>query len=143
MRIVVSTLLDATPEQVWADISNLASHVEWMHDATEIRFTSAVHTGLGTTFECDTKVGPLSTTDEMTITSWEPGRSLGVRHSGVVTGVGEFTLEAEGLGTRFTWDEELTFPLWLGGGFAAAASKPVLKAIWTRNLAGLRRRFLT
>ena len=53
----------------------------------------------------------------MEITEWEPERAMGVRHDGLVTGTGRFTLEPldDGRRTRFTWEEELTFPWWLGG----------------------------
>ncbi len=73
--------------------------------------------GSATKFVCDTKVGPFTLTDEMEITEWEPGRSMGVRHSGIVTGSGVFTLEPIDLGrrTRFTWEEDLRFPWYVGG----------------------------
>ena len=146
-RIVVTTELDATPAEVWADLQDVGSHVEWMADAEEIRFTSEQQQGVGTTFECDTKVGPIRLTDEMAITAWEPpddqGRAaMGVRHEGVVTGSGTFHLEPLGEDrTRFTWDEELTFPWWLAGKVGGLAGKPVLRAVWKRNLSRLRERF--
>jgi len=39
-RVRVSTLIDAPPERVWADVSDIVSHVEWMRDAVSIRFHS-------------------------------------------------------------------------------------------------------
>jgi hypothetical protein len=146
-RIRVETVLDATPQEVWADVQDLGSHVEWMADAEEIRFTTEQRQGAGTTFECDTKVGPIRLTDEMAITDWEPpdadGRArMGVRHDGVVTGEGAFTLTPEGDGrTRFTWEEDLTFPWWLAGAVGGVAGGPVLKAVWRRNLKRLQQRF--
>jgi hypothetical protein len=146
-RIVVTTELYATPDEVWADVAHLGSHVEWMADAEQIRFTSEQQQGVGTTFECDTKVGPIRLTDEMAITAWEPpdtsGRAaMGVRHEGVVTGSGTFHLEPLGEDrTRFTWDEELTFPWWLAGPVGGIAGKPVLRSVWKRNLKKLQARF--
>jgi len=111
-----------------------------MHDAVAIRFTSERTSGVGTAFDCDTKVGPLRLTDRMEITSWEPGRRMGVRHVGVVTGTGEFTLTPlPSGGTRFTWEEDLVFPWWMGGPVGAAVGGQVLKLVWRRNLAELRR----
>ena len=41
---------------------------------------------------------------------------MGVHHRGVVKGSGRFTLRAlAGDETHFSWDEQLTFPWWLGG----------------------------
>ncbi len=39
--------------------------------------------------------------------------------------------------SRFTWTEELTFPWWMGGPLGAAAARPVLGRIWSRNLVNL------
>ena len=141
-RIRISTVLDAPPEVVWADLQDIARHVEWMADAEAIRFTSRQTSGVGTIFECDTKVGPFRLTDVMEITEWSPRKVMGVRHTGVVTGTGRFTLKkARGGRTRFQWSEKLVYPIWLGGRVGAFASKPVLRWVWRRNLTRLARRF--
>ena len=67
-RINVSTVIDARPGEVWAVVEDIASHVDWMADAEAIRFTTERTSGVGTTFECDTKVGPFRLTDVMQIT---------------------------------------------------------------------------
>jgi carbon monoxide dehydrogenase subunit G len=138
VHIRVSTVIPAAPSRVWEDVRDLASHVEWMADAESIRFTSERTSGPGTTFDCETRVGPIHTTDRMEVTEWDEGRAIGVRHVGLVAGAGRFTLEPEGAGTRFTWDEELQMPWWLGGRLAA----PVLRWVWRRNLRRLRGRFV-
>ena len=141
-RIRVSTVLDAPPDVVWADLADVASHVDWMADAREIRFLTAQRTGVGTRYECDTKVGPLTTTDVMEIVEWKPGKAMGVRHTGLVTGTGRFTLRrARGGRTRFQWREQLTFPRRLGGRVGALAGKPALRWVWRRNLRRLAARF--
>ena len=73
--------------------------------------------GVGTSFRCDTKVGPIKLVDHMEITDWVPASAMGVRHVGLVTGTGRFTLTPIDLGrrTRFGWEESLRFPWWLGG----------------------------
>jgi len=145
-RITVSTVIEASPARVWADVEDVASHVEWMADAEAIRFTSDRTSGVGTTFDCDTRVGPLRLTDRMEITRWEPGRAMGVRHVGVVTGDGAFTMRPVRRGlrrraaTRFEWTERLTFPWWMGGPVGALVGGRVLKLIWRRNLRALKRR---
>ena len=129
---------------MWEDLTSISSHVEWMADAAAIRFQSDQRQGVGTAFETDTKVGPFRLTDHMVITEWEPAQVMGIRHTGVVTGTGRFILEeapgAPGQ-TQFTWEENLKFPLWMGGGLGGIAGGAVLKSIWQRNLDNLRRRF--
>lgn len=140
--VVVSTIIDKSPAEVWADVVDIGSHVEWMADATEIRFLTDTTRGEGTRFECDTKVGPLSLTDVMEITAWEEEARMGVRHVGLVEGSGEFTLTELGPNrTEFRWEEDLTFPFWMGGPIGAFVARPVLRFIWKRNLTRLKARF--
>ena len=141
-RIEVSIEIDATPERVWQVVEPVERHVDWMHDAVAIRFVTEQTRGVGTEFLCDTKVGPFKLVDRMELTEWVPGEVMGVRHSGLVTGSGRFTLTAIDLGrrTRFTWQEELIFPWWMGGPIGAfIGGRIVLRAIWKRNLRGLQR----
>lgn len=140
-RITVSVDLDASVQRVWDVVEPVERHVDWMADAVAIRFKTDQTRGVGTEFFCDTKVGPIKLVDEMTITAWEPGKTMGVRHTGVVTGTGEFTLHAlDEHRTRFTWSEELVFPWWLGGPIGAfVGGQIVMKAIWRRNLRELKR----
>jgi hypothetical protein len=140
--IVVSIEIDATPAQVWDVVEPVERHVDWMHDAVAIRFTSELTRGVGTEFLCDTKVGPITLVDRMEITEWVPGQAMGVRHTGLVTGSGTFTLEPIDFGrrTRFTWQEQLTFPWWMGGPLGArVGGRVALRPIWRRNLKNLRR----
>lgn len=139
-RLTVSTTIHASPARVWDVVEDVGSHVEWMHDAVAIDFTSESTSGVGTTFDCETRIGPFRLTDRMEITRWVPGRAMGVRHVGLVTGTGEFRLLARSRGrrTRFTWTERLHFPWWMGGPLGALAARPVLRRVWRRNLRDLR-----
>ena len=110
-----------------------------MADAETITITSEKNQGVGTTFDCETKVGPFRLTDRMEITDWQENLVMGVAHSGVVTGRGHFTLESIGDSeTLFSWEETLRFPWWMGGPIGALFARPVLKAIWKRNLKRLK-----
>jgi len=112
-----------------------------MADAVAIDFLDEQRRGIGTSFRCATKFGPLRTNDLMTITEWEPGRMMGVTHQGAVSGSGRFTLEADGDGaTLVTWTEVLTFPWWMGGAIGARVAHPIFAWVWRRNLEELRRR---
>ena len=129
--IRVSTVIAAPPVRVWEAVGDISTHPRWMEDAVAIRFTSATRTGVGASFECDTKVGPFRLTDRMEIVEWQKGRTITIRHVGLARGTGRFTLEPIATGTRFTWEERLSFPFWLGA--------PVLRRIWRRSLANLKR----
>jgi hypothetical protein len=140
--ILVDIELAASPAVVWADIRRIETHAEWMLDAVAIRFTGDTTIGAGTTFDCDTKVGSIRLTDRMEITEWVEDEVMGVRHVGVVTGDGRFTLVPAGPGrTRFTWQETLTFPWWLGGPIGGVVGGRLLTLVWRRNLRALAGRF--
>jgi hypothetical protein len=138
-RIRVQIVIDARPADVWAVVRHVERHVDWMADAEAIRFTSRRHSGVGTTFDCDTRVGPLRLTDRMEITSWREGRAIGVRHVGLVTGTGAFRLRrARGRRCRFVWEERLTFPWWMGGPVGGVVGGRVMHLVWRRNLRRLK-----
>ncbi len=132
----------ASPAEAWDDVRHIDRHVQWMHDAESITFTTAATSGIGTAFDCATKVGPLRLTDRMEITEWEPESIMGVRHVGLVEGTGRFTLTPiAGNRTRFSWEEELRFPWWMGGPIGGLVGGQILKLVWRRNLKLLAARF--
>jgi len=139
MRFFVERVLSAPPERVWAVLADWERQAEWMPDVAWIRVLGPER-GLGARLAVRTKVlGVPVATDLVEVTAWEPVRRLGVRHTGVVTGEGEWTLEptAEGGGTRFAWWEEIRMPppvlgdagLWLYG--------PVQRAMLRRSVRNL------
>lgn len=140
MLINVAVDIGAPPTQVWNDVRDIASHVEWMADAASISFDGDQREGVGTSFEVETRVGPLRTVDHMTVTEWVEGEIIGVAHRGLVVGTGRFTLEPVADRTTFRWSERLSLPLRFGGRVGEIVAKPVLTAIWKRNLRGLKRR---
>ncbi len=139
-KIRTSVDISAPIDTVWEAAADLATHHEWMADAESIEFESDQRRGIGTRMRVLTTVGPLRTTDLMEVIEWIEGRSIGVRHTGMVTGTGRFELAAIAGGTRFSWVEDLSFPTIAGGELTATIAKPVLGAIWRRNLTGLKRR---
>ncbi len=140
VSVRVSESIAADRHIVWSELARIENHVEWMSDATAIRFLSTARSGIGTKFECDTRIGPIRLTDVMEISEWEADAAMGVRHSGVVSGSGRFTLtDGAGSVTSVTWEEQLCFPWWLGSGVGALAAKPILTLLWKENLRRLRR----
>jgi hypothetical protein len=137
----VAVVIDRPTAEVWCEVAVIERHVEWMADATEIRFLTPQREGVGTRFECDTRIGPLTTTDVMEVTDWESGRRIGVRHTGAVEGTGDFTLTAVGDDqANFRWCEHLEFPWYFGSRLGAWIASPILRWIWLRNLRGLKTR---
>ncbi|MCU1460823.1 MAG: Polyketide cyclase / dehydrase and lipid transport [Acidimicrobiales bacterium] len=136
----VGILIRASKAEVWDAISDIADHVSWMADAEAITFTSERTSGVGTTFDCDTRVGPFRLTDRMEITEWDPGRTMGVRHVGMVSGTGQFRLKRRPGGTLFLWEERLVFPRWMGGAVGRAVATPLLHRLWLGNLRRLKAR---
>jgi carbon monoxide dehydrogenase subunit G len=140
-KIHVSIEIPRPPEVVWADVEQLETHAEWMADAVRIDFDGDRRRGVGTTMKVLTKLGPLRTIDVLRVLSWEPPHTIGVRHEGLVSGTGEFRLHAIANGTRFHWIEDLVMPWYFGGRVVALAAKPILAALWRRNLKRLAARF--
>ena len=138
--IVVEVVVARSPRDVWAELSRIEDHVSWMMDAVSINFRSEQHRGVGTTFECLTRIGPLRTRDVMTITRWDEETAMGVTHRGLIVGHGTFTLIPTGSATQVLWREALNFPWWLGGALSAGVARPFLRHVWRQNLERFRAR---
>ena len=140
MTVTVGIVIDAPRDRVWSVIEPIETHVEWMADAESITFTGEQHRGVGTRFECRTRIGPFRTNDRMVVTEWEPGRVMGIEHHGLFTGTGRFTLDRVGPDhTRFTWTETIHFPWWMGGAVGARSAEPIFRQVWRANLERLAR----
>ncbi|MBA3802739.1 MAG: SRPBCC family protein [Acidimicrobiia bacterium] len=138
-RIVVDIVIDASPDDIWDELAAIERHVEWMTDAASIEFHDEQRRGVGTTFTCLTKLGPVSLDDEMEVTRWDEREAMGVRHSGVVSGEGTFELQpVNARSTRVMWREELSFPWWMAGSLGGVVGGRVLALVWRRNLKNLR-----
>lgn len=133
--IRVRRRIRATPAEVWAVLADVPTHTRWMADAERIVLTSDIQHGVGMTFDCHTKVGPFRTVDRMEVTEWAPRQAMGVRHRGLFTGTGRFSLApGRRRGTVLTWREAIRFPWWLGGPVGATAATAVLWPIWRANV---------
>jgi hypothetical protein len=134
-RVTVTQHIPRDSGIVWERLADLADHPSWMKDAKSLTFTTGQHSGVGTRMEVLTRIGPFTTLDVMEVTSWEEGRAIGVRHTGLVRGTGLLSVEPDGGGANVMWDEDLRFPWWLGGRVTAWLARPVLRRVWRGNLA--------
>ena len=139
-HITVRAVYPVGVAELWRELSRLERHVEWMHDALSIEFAGDQRRGVGTTFTCRTRVGPLVTRDVMRVVQWREGETIAVEHRGLVRGRGRFTLVGDARRVELTWREELDFPWWALGPIGALAATPVLRRLWRANLAALGRR---
>jgi uncharacterized protein YndB with AHSA1/START domain len=137
--IKVCTLIEAPPARVWEIVEAIERHTDWMADAERITFVTPSTRGVGTAFDCLTRVGPVRLNDRMTVIEWDAGRSIGIEHRGIVRGAGRFTIAKRRHGrTRFCWHERLRFPWWMGGFVGERVAKPVLRKLWRGNLERLK-----
>lgn len=132
--IKVAREIGAPHQVVWARLADLGSHDTWMKDAESIDFLTEQTSGVGTRMRVKTVVGPLRTIDQMEVVGWKEGESIEVVHTGLIKGRGVLEASPRGGMTTVTWEEELTFPWFLGGPVAAWLARPVLRAIWRGNL---------
>ena len=134
-RVTVSIDIPRPVAVVWEEASRLDRHADWMADAEAIEFLDDRRSGVGTAMRVRTRVGPFVLQDEVTVEEWAEPRLISVTHRGLVTGSGSFIFEPIDGGTRFTWQEDLRFPSYLGGPVTAFLARPVLRRIWRGNLA--------
>ena len=140
--IKVSTIINAPLKTVWNEVSRLENHTNWMNDAEQIDFLTKNNSGIGTKMKVLTKVGPITLYDYMTVTEWVEEKKIGVDHTGIVSGKGQFNLEKlDEYNTKFEWKETLKFPIYLGGIFGEFFGTPILKLIWKKNLKNLKEIF--
>lgn len=125
--------------EVWKEISNLGGQGRWMGDVATIVFLTDQTAGTGTQVQVKTKVGPFRTDDFIDVVDWVEGRKITIRHRGLFTGIGSFRLDSLAGRTRMTWNEEIRFPWRWGGWVAALVARPLLAAIWRKNLLRLER----
>ena len=138
--IEVETLIYASLDDVWNEVSKIENHSNWMKDAVNIDFQTDNKSGVGTKIKVLTKIGPIKLNDFMTFTKWEEKKSIGVDHVGIVTGKGEMKFEKiDANTTKFKWTETLKFPIYLGGVIGELFGKPVLELIWKQNLNNLKK----
>lgn len=135
----VSVDLPVPINRAWAELRDIGSHVAWMDDAVSITFTSKQHEGVGTTFVCVTRIGPIRLRDHMQVTEWVDGKRIGIAHEGLIRGSGTFELKKKGRNqTRLVWKERLRPPRWLGGPFGGVVAGMILHRVARRDLHNLR-----
>lgn len=134
-RVRVSRVIDAPASEVWARVADIGGHAHWQVDVRSIQFTSARHHGVGTTYRCDTRLGPIRMAIPMTVTEWSEGKAVAVSYEGALSGGGRITVKRRRRNrTKVTWAARVRLPWWLGGPFGALGSAQLLRVVWHANL---------
>ncbi|NDB49685.1 MAG: SRPBCC family protein [Actinobacteria bacterium] len=104
--------INATVNKVWRALVEWEKQGDWMAlTRVSASDNGADDSGIGTTIEAFTGVGPIGVLDKMKVISWEPPHFCRVDHYGkVIKGIGEFRLVDLGDKTRFDWYEEIKAP---------------------------------
>jgi uncharacterized protein YndB with AHSA1/START domain len=107
--------INATVNKVWRALVEWEKQGDWMAlTRVSASDNGADDSGIGTTIEAITGVGPFGVLDKMKVISWEPPHFCRVDHYGkVIKGIGEFRLVDLGDKTRFDWYEEIKAPAFI------------------------------
>ena len=141
MRVRVGQTIDASPADVWPFVADINSHALWQVDVRAIRFTSANTRGVGATYECATRLGPIRMRIPMEVVEWTEGKAVAVHYEGSLSGGGRISLKRRGRGrrTRVRWAANIRLPWWLGGPVGALATVQLLRLVWRANFKNLER----
>jgi hypothetical protein len=127
------------PEALWQVLLRWEDQARWMKDADSVRVVGALREGVGVRLDVRTRVLNLPLfTERLEVTHWDPPRRLVMAHGSFVSGVGTWSLEPEGSGTRFVWTEELGLPIPLLGEAVLVAYRPLLRRRMRGSLGNLR-----
>lgn len=134
VEIVVRRTLEATPERVWALLTDWERQGEWMLEASDFVVTSDHREGVGVVAEATVRIGGISTRDEVRVDIWEPPVHLGIEHLGWVSGRGDLVLRAlDGGRTALEWTESLRPPLGPLGAVGIRLFVPLMRRIFERD----------
>ncbi len=140
-RIEAVTHVEAPRRQVWDLLAAWERQPEWMVDARSVEVLTPAREGIGVTIRCRTDILGFVVNDDLSVTEWDDGFVLGMRHQGrVIRGVGAFELSDTAYGTRLEWWEEAEVPLGaLGDAVAGVVVVPWVHRVFRRSLAGFKR----
>jgi carbon monoxide dehydrogenase subunit G len=131
--------VDATPEQVWAALTDWERQGEWML-ATDVETVGGPATGLHGRLAARTGLPlpggrHLGLLDTMIITRWEPPLRVEVQHTGrIVRGPGIFEIQPRGAHSTFVWTEVLYLPFGYLGELGWWLAKPFVRFGIRRSL---------
>jgi carbon monoxide dehydrogenase subunit G len=97
-----TTLIQRSPEDVFAFVADLPRCVRILTGAQTVRRLSEGPVALGTRFHSDTVMGSVRFAEENEIVAFEPPRNFAWREAGFASGTESIHLEPDGKATRVT-----------------------------------------
>jgi uncharacterized protein YndB with AHSA1/START domain len=138
MRVRVSRVLPAPPDQVWKHIRRWEEQARWIRDAVWVRVLSEEREGEGVRVRVLNRVfGIPLFTEQLEVVEWDPPNRLDMAHRSFVRGVGTWELRERGAATVFAWTEELWLPVPVLGALALWVYRPFLRRLMNGSLANL------
>lgn len=136
VEVVSEIEIGRSLQGTWDLLVDIDRQPEWMRDALSVEKLTEGPVDVGTKMRVPTQILFFRTTDMMEVTTFDPPRRWAVRHVGLVTGEGEFSLEPAGGGeaTRVTWREHLEVPLGIFGRVGLKVLRPVLRRQFSHDL---------
>ena len=139
-----SVVLPVPVERAWAFLLDWERQAEWMRDADRVEVVSPHREGVGVVIAVKTRVLNVPAfTERLEVVGWEPLRVLRLAHRGFVHGTGEWRLvpvaRGDERGTRFTWEERLSFGVPVLGALSLAVYRPFMRILMRGSLENLRR----
>ncbi len=136
MRVAALVEVNASPETVFAAVTDWERQGEWMLGTT-VRVRRGDGRSVGSELQALTGIRGIGVTDSMRITVWDAPFRCEMRHLGVVVrGTGIFAVAPRGRdAATFEWTELLELPLGVLGAVSAPLIRPVFGWGVRRSLA--------
>lgn len=139
MKVASSIDLPCPPAEAWQALTGWERQADWMLDADHVDVLSERRDGVGVRLDVHTRLFQVPAfTETMEVVAWDPPRRLEIVHGPPVRGHGTWTLEPFGVGTRFTWTEEVELGVPLVGSLAGLLYAPIARRLMRRSQQALR-----
>ncbi|MDQ6884138.1 MAG: SRPBCC family protein [Candidatus Dormibacteraeota bacterium] len=134
----LSATIAVSPATVWRYLVDWEGLHRWMSELSGLRITSTRREGEGVEGEASIRIGGISTTDRIRVTSWVPPQELKISHLGWVSGAGVMRCQQAPDGTAFTWRETLEPPLGPPGALGMRILKPLIRTTFEADVRRLK-----
>jgi carbon monoxide dehydrogenase subunit G len=136
----ITRSVHADPATVWRVVTDWAAYADWM-PLTRMRLEPG-QTRVGFTFAGVSGLGPISFTDAMVVTQWDPpvegSGEFRVRKTGrVLAGWAAVSVAPDGPGTRLRWLEDITLRPVRVGRVLAPVLDPLNRAMFGRAVGAM------